>query len=394
MKKIGFVTPWYGRNITGGAEAELRGLTDHLKNEGVELEILTTCVQSFSSDWNINFYKPGEYEEEGIVVKRFKIRKRDVKSFDRINAKFIQHSPVSDAEADLFLKEMINSDDLYEYMRENQNEYDLFVFIPYMFGTTYYGAQVCPKKSVLIPCFHDEPYIYIKSFKDVFSKIAGIVYNALPEKELANRVFNLKNVKQGVFGLGMDTDIHADPRRFRKKYGLDDESFILYAGRKDCGKNVDTLIKYFCEYKRRNDVRLKLILIGGGEIEIPDMCKNDILDLGFVDKQDKYDAYAAAGMLCQPSKNESFSIVIMESWLCKRPVLVHEMCEVTKSFVIQTNGGLYFDSYFEFEGAVNYILSHPDVALQMGENGCAFVNDNFSWDKIMEKYIGFFNELI
>ena len=124
------------------------------------------------------------------------------------------------------------------------------------------------------------------------------------------------------------------------------------------------------------------------------MCKNDILDLGFVDKQDKYDAYAAAEMLCQPSKNESFSIVIMESWLCKRPVLVHEMCEVTKSFVIQTNGGLYFDSYFEFEGAVNYIVSHPEVALQMGENGCAFVNDNFSWDKIMEKYIGFFNELI
>ena len=55
-------------------------------------------------------------------------------------------------------------------------------------------------------------------------------------------------------------------------------------------------------------------------------------DLGFVDIQDKYDITAAATLLCQPSKNESFSIVIMESSLCGRPVLVHEACEVTKHF--------------------------------------------------------------
>ena len=58
MKKIGFVIPWYGEKIGGGAEAELRGVVHHLKDAGVELEVLTTCVECFASDWNRNFHKP------------------------------------------------------------------------------------------------------------------------------------------------------------------------------------------------------------------------------------------------------------------------------------------------------------------------------------------------
>jgi alcohol dehydrogenase (cytochrome c) len=36
----------------------------------------------------------------------------------------------------------------------------------------------------------------------------------------------------------------------------------------------------------------------------------------------KYDAYAGANLLCQPSLHESFSIVLMEAWLAETPVLV------------------------------------------------------------------------
>ena len=37
MKKIGFVIPWYSEKIPGGAEMELRGLTTHLHEAGVEV---------------------------------------------------------------------------------------------------------------------------------------------------------------------------------------------------------------------------------------------------------------------------------------------------------------------------------------------------------------------
>ena len=52
MKKIGFVVPWYGEKISGGAESETRDLVKNLHAKGIEVEILTTCVKQFTSDWN------------------------------------------------------------------------------------------------------------------------------------------------------------------------------------------------------------------------------------------------------------------------------------------------------------------------------------------------------
>ena len=135
------------------------------------------------------------------------------------------------------------------------------------------------------------------------------------------------------------------------------------------------------------------MLIGGGSIAIPPEAAPYVDDLGFVDVQDKYDACAAAVLLCQPSKNESFSLVIMESWLCGRPVLVHAGCPVTRNFASESNGGLYFDNYFEFEGTVRYLLDHPAIADQMGKNGGRYVREHFAWDVITQKYIAFFEEM-
>ena len=79
--------------------------------------------------------------------------------------------------------------------------------------------------------------------------------------------------------------------------------------------------------------------------------------------------------------------------LCGRPVLVHAKCAVTRDFARRSNGGLYFKDYFEFEGCVQYLLSHPEAAKTMGENGGQFVRENFDWDVIVEKYKTFFQKL-
>lgn len=392
MKKIGFVTPWYGENIPGGAEMELRGIVSHLNDAGVSLEVLTTCVKDFNSDWNVDYYGEGEDIVNGVVVRRFKVRKRDVQAFDAVNYKLMNGLTITAEEEDIYEREMVNSPNMYEYIHEHKDDYCLFVFIPYMFGTTYYGIQECYEKAVMIPCFHDESYIYMECFKREFSKVAGMIFHAQPEAQLAGRVYDLSRVDAQVLGEGVYTEYMYDAARFRDKFHIQ-EPFILYAGRKDVGKNIYTLINNFCEYKHRNENDIKLVLIGGGKVEVPKDMKKHIIDLGFVDQQDKYDAYAAAAILCQPSKNESFSLVIMESWICERPVLVHEQCNVTKHFAKTCNGGLYFNNYYEFEGAVNYLLEHPDVASAMGKNGKEFVLHNFAWDVIVEKYMTYFKKV-
>lgn len=392
MKKIGFVTPWFGMDIPGGAEAELRELVLHLKETDLKFEVLTTCVKSFNSNWSENYHKESVNIENGITVRRFRVNERDGGAFDRVNWKLMQNISISREEEKIFIREMVNSSSLYQYMREYDDMYKLFVFIPYMFGTTYYGVEVNPAKAVLIPCFHDESYFYMNIFKEQYSTVRGIIYNAKPEKELVEKNYNLQDVHQIVMGIGMDTDIHGDAKRFQQKYKIECP-FLIYAGRKDAGKNVDLLLKYFSQYHKRHSSDLALVLIGGGKIDIPLNILDKVYDLGFVDKQDKYDAFAAAELLCQPSHNESFSLVIMESWLCGRPVLVNSKCAVTKNFAIESNGGLYFDDYFEFEGTVNYILLHKDIAKKMGMNGKKYVNDNFTWDNIIQKYSVFFQEV-
>ena len=145
--------------------------------------------------------------------------------------------------------------------------------------------------------------------------------------------------------------------------------------------------------KRNSDYELDLVLIGGGTVDIPNEIKKYVFDLGFIDLEDKYKCYSNALTLVQPSLNESFSIVIMESWLTGRPVIVNEKCDVTKNFAIKSNGGLYFNNYLEFEEILKLYIKNKEMANELGQNGKKYVIENFDREVITKKYIDFFLKL-
>lgn len=392
MKKVGFVIPWFAKNIPGGAEADLRGLTAHLHEAGFPLEILTTRVREFTADWNEDYYPEGIEMIDGIPVRRFNVRKRDTALFDSVNIHLMHGERLSLEDQKIFCEEMVNSPDLYDYIREHADEYSSFVYIPYMFGTTYYGILACPEKAVMIPCFHDEAYVYMDVFKECFSKVKGMIFHAKAEQDLANELYDIDNVKQLLLGGGIETDWETHPEDFRNKYNIH-EPFILYAGRKDEGKQVHVLLKHFDQYKRENPSDLKLVLLGGGQIAIPEGVAGDVIDLGFVDIQDKYDAYGAAELLCNPSGLESFSIVIMESWMAGRPVLVNRNCAVTNNFAHESEGGFVFDDYKTFAAGVTELISDKELAAKMGAKGKEYVQNHFTWDVIVKNVTAFLEDI-
>ena len=57
-----------------------------------------------------------------------------------------------------------------------------------------------------------------------------------------------------------------------------------------------------------------------------------------------------------------------------------------KGHCIKSNGGLYYNSYFEFEGIVNYIFSHDAEYAAMRENARKYIDDNYRWEVIMKNF--------
>ncbi len=390
-KPIAFVIPWYGDDIRGGAESECNQLAHCFADAGLKVEVLATCVREAADDRGINNMPEGMTVESGITVRRFPVRKRDVERYNPANLKLFRNQPVTLEEEQAYLEEDINSPKMYEFIREHKDDYEMFIFLPYLYPPTYYGSMECPDNAVIIPCLHDEGYAYMELLKERMACFKKMIFLAKPESDLAHELYDLSKVETAVLGAyvesGWENDL--EPQAFREKFGIQDD-FILCAGRKEPGKKTDQLRDFYIRYKQSHpDCTLKLVYIGGGKIDIPEEYKSEILDLGFVDLKDKHDAFAAAYVLCNPSHFESFSIVIMESWLAKRPVLVSEVCKVTTNFCLESNGGLYFDSYPVFEGCVDYFLTHREECDVMGENGYKYVQNNFVKDVIQKKYIEF-----
>ena len=71
---------------------------------------------------------------------------------------------------------------LIEYLRRNQQQYDVLIFFTYLYAPTVLGLEVNPGKSVLVSTAHDEPAIRLEIFKDVFSRPGRAL---LPDRQRA-----------------------------------------------------------------------------------------------------------------------------------------------------------------------------------------------------------------
>ena len=382
---LAFVVPWYGPDIPGGAEAECRATARALRSRGVPVEILTTCARDHASPWT-DHHPEGVTEEDGFVVRRFKVRPRDPERYGRLQWRLTAGGTLTSFEEEDFIRESVNSHDLYAYLGAERERY-WYAFIPYCFGTTWEGALVAPERSLMIPCLHDEPFAHLKWTRRVLRAVRAVCFHVPAERALAERLAGADPERFHLVGEGVDPPPAGDAERFRRTHRMHDP-FVLYAGRKAAEKNTPLLVEYFARYKLTHpQSRLKLVLIGSGGVRIPGRLSADILDLGFVTPQDKADAYAATLALCQPSLLESFSLVMMEAWLAGAPSLVHGRCAVTRDHCLASNGGLFFEDYFEFVEAIELLARDGALRQRMAEAGRAYVLANYTWDRVTDNYL-------
>jgi glycosyltransferase involved in cell wall biosynthesis len=398
MKPIAIVIPWFGEDLKGGAEQQAWQVATRLAQRGHQIEVLTTCCRSFQDDWSVNHLKSGFSQEQGLKIRRFQVNNRDRTIFDRVNALILSLpssalkpgvSPVSLENAAIFGSENINSTDLLNYLKKHQEEYQAFLFLPYLYGPILNGLKIVASRAFLQPCLHDEAYAYLPQIANIFHSAKGLLFNSEGEAQLARQLYGPGIIaKSLVAGEGIEAGVYNNTGIiYIKDLQIKQERFILCLGRRDSTKNTDLLVKAYINFKQEYpNSNLKLVIAGPGNpsflASVP-----GLVDLGLVAENEKEALLANCLALFQPSQNESYSRVIMEAWFYKRPVAAHRKCLATAMAVESAKGGWLAETEIEWTELFAEIdRTEAEKLTEYGSNGQVYARENAVWDKVMQRY--------
>lgn len=372
--------PLYGGEVSGGAEIHCREIAERLTDD-YDVEVATTKAKSHI-DWE-NYYKDDFEVLNKVKIHRFKTDLVRSKS-QQITETLLFSDP---GNKELGMKWIIDqgpySIDLIKFLRSNHKKYKKIIVFQYLYATSYFAIKYLPpEKIIFVPLAHDEPILRFEIFRRVFQRPECIVYNTEAEKQIIKLTHFIEDKKYTIAGVGVENTFKLETELFKQKHNL--KNYVVYIGRIDTGKNVNALVDYFLKYKKLFPSDLKLVLAGKKVIDIPQ--SEDIIELGYISDKEKFEVIDGSIALINPSPYESLSLIVLEAFLLKKPVLVNGYCDVLKYHCIDSNAGLWFEGYNQFELSLNYLINNPEVRIQMGENGFDYVASRYSWDIVMTKW--------
>ncbi len=400
MKKtVAIVVPWFGESLKGGAEQLAWQVSNRLADRGHSIEVLSTCCASFLEDWSVNTLPSGVKQVGNLSVRRFKVDKRRADLFSHANCFGLALppeklkagvNPFSAGTAELFVAENINSLALERYLKNNKDKYHAFIFLPYLYGIILNALEIVQEKAWLQPCLHDEAYAYLPAVDTCMRACHGILYNSLGEERLASDLFGPGIVRKGeVVGVGVESlDIPlADLPHTVAGLNLQEEQYVLCLGRRDQTKNTSMLVDAYQVYRGLNPQNpLKLIIAGPGDAQFGSDV-DGVYDLGLVSEEDKEALLANCKVLFQPSRNESYSRVIMEAWFYDRPVAVHGECLATALAVEAANGGLQAIDVGQWADLFSVFGQMVETeCLAYGTTGKEYAKQFAEWDSVIDRY--------
>jgi glycosyltransferase involved in cell wall biosynthesis len=276
----------------------------------------------------------------------------------------------------------VNSSELCDYLRRHAADFDRVVAGPYLFGLTLAVAAIQPDKTSLVPCLHDEPFACLPSVARMFRETPRVLFNSRPERNLACRIYGIDPSRTSVVGMGIDP-VDIPPGAAPKCPA----SSVIYCGRREPLKGTPLLVDYMTAFRSRTRRDVKLVLTGSGPVDVPADMQPHVIDMGLLSEEQKWAAMSSATVFCHPSRNESLGIVLLEAWLAGTPALVRADSEVLRDHCERSNGGLWFNTYPEFEEELMLLLQNESLRKAMSAAGNSYVRREYSWENIQEKLL-------
>ncbi|MBK1990106.1 glycosyltransferase family 1 protein [Sphaerospermopsis aphanizomenoides BCCUSP55] len=201
-----------------------------------------------------------------------------------------------------------------------------------------------------------------------------------------------------------------DRETARAKLGIKPEDkVVLYVGRFDPRKGIETLVRAVRESQFFGDKNLKLIIGGGSTPGNSDGRERDriegiVKELGMSEftefpgllKQEILPTYYAAADVCViPSHYEPFGLVAVEAMASGTPVIASDVGGLQFT-VVNENTGLLVppQDVTAFSHAIDRILSNPQWGAELGQTANRRVMSKFSWDGVASQLDALYTELL
>jgi glycosyltransferase involved in cell wall biosynthesis len=383
--KVAYVVPRYGTEVIGGAEYATRMFAERLAaRPGWQVEVVTTTAVD-SNTWAPH-YPEADVDVRGVLVRRLRAESGRSAAFPAAAARALQvpgRASVADQERFVDAQGPV-AGRVVEAVAAS--DADLAVFYPYLFWTTVRGLPAVADRSVLHPAAHDEAAIRLPIYQPVFGAARGLVFQTESERALVHGLFPIGATPQLLLGLGVE-EAEGEPAAARDGLGLGERPYLVYVGRVDRAKGCEVLARWFAAYKRRRPGPLVLVL--AGQVVEPPPDHPDVLVTGPVDDATKWGLLRGATAVVSPGAFEAFSLLVIEGWTAGAPVLVNGRCRPTREHAERSGAGLWYESYAGFESILDRLLADPAAGAALAARGRAYVDANFSWPVLIDRYANF-----
>lgn len=177
------------------------------------------------------------------------------------------------------------------------------------------------------------------------------------------------------------------------------DSQLVIVGRLVQYKQQHMVIEVFPELKKQFP-NIKLVLVGDGEMK--EQLQTRVKNLGLSDHvtfagfvTNTHDYIAASDIMLVPSRSEGFGIVLLEGWHNKKPLVAFDVPAPNEIIISGENGFLIppFDLHSLAEHIAK-LLSQPQLAKRMGQNGYDRLNTQFTTQRMLENTIDMYNAVL
>jgi glycosyltransferase involved in cell wall biosynthesis len=182
----------------------------------------------------------------------------------------------------------------------------------------------------------------------------------------------------------------------RSQLGLSEtEKIVLYVGRFDPRKGIETLVRSFAKVATANTITpLRLVIVGGSHTDQADNWEQAriqqlVQELGIADQTTFVGAvsherlplfYTAADVCVIPSHYEPFGLVAIEAMACGTPVIASNVGGLKFTVVPDETGLLVPPQDIDgFAIAIEQVLNREDWSAQASTKAAHWVQENFSW---------------